>query len=159
LDDAEALALFRAQVIGPLLCRQPQSHGELSSMLRELPQQPMRAPGSEVSRCYAASTIERWYYAFKKHQLAGLRSRSRGQGHALRLGAEQRELLMSIRRDHPRVSAALIVRTLVARWNRWLPLSSELAAWSHRRTERSGAPARCFASCEREAARFDVRRS
>lgn len=113
-DRAEALALFRAQVIGPLLCREPQSHGELSSLLRELSQQPMRAPGSEVSRCYAASTIERWYYAFKKHNLAGLRSRSRGKGHALSLSAEQRELLLSIRRDHPRVSAALIVRTLVA---------------------------------------------
>lgn len=113
-DRAEALALFRAQVIGPLLCREPSSHGELSAALRDLAQQPVRAPGAEVSRCYAASTLERWYYAFKKRGLAGLHSRSRQQGHALGLTAEQRELLLSIRRDHPRVSAALIVRTLVA---------------------------------------------
>ena len=113
-DGAEALALFRAQVIGPLLCREPGSHGELSAALRELAAQPVLPPGAEVSRTYAASTLERWFYAFKKHGLSGLRSRSRAAGHALSLAAEQRELLLSIRRDHPRVSAALIVRTLVA---------------------------------------------
>ena len=113
-DSAEALALFRAQVIGPLLCREPGSHGELSAALREIAAQPVLPPGAEVSRTYAASTLERWYYAFKQHGLPGLRSRSRAAGHALSLSAEQRELLLSIRRDHPRVSAALIVRTLVA---------------------------------------------
>jgi transposase InsO family protein len=113
-DGAEALALFRAQVIGPLLCREPSSHGELSAALREIAAQPVLPPGAEVSRTYAASTLERWYYAFKKQGLLGLRSRSRGQGHALQLTAEQRALLLAVRRDHPRVSAALIVRTLVA---------------------------------------------
>ena len=113
-DGAEALALFRAQVIGPLLCREPASHGELSALLREIAAQPVLPPGAEVSRTYASSTLERWYYAFKKHGLPGLRSRSRTAGHALSLPAEQRELLLSNRRDHPRVSAALIVRTLVA---------------------------------------------
>ena len=113
-DGAEALALFRAQVIGPLLCREPGSHGELSAALREIAAQPVLPPGAEVSRTYALSTLERWYYAFKKHGLPGLRSRSRAAGHALSLPADQRELLLSIRHDHPRVSAALIVRTLVA---------------------------------------------
>src|SRR5690349_8736345 len=82
-DSAEALALFRAQVLGPLLCREPGSHGELSAVLREIAAQPVLPPGAEVSRTYAASTLERWYYAFKKDGLQGLRSRSRGQGHAL----------------------------------------------------------------------------
>lgn len=113
-DSAEALALFRAQVLGPLLCREPGSHGELSAVLREIAAQPVLPPGAEVSRTYAASTLERWYYAFKKDGLKGLRSRSRGQGHALSLSPEQRALLLAVRHDHPRVSAALIVRTLVA---------------------------------------------
>jgi putative transposase len=113
-DYSEALALFRAQVIGPLLCRDPGSHGELSEALRELALEPVRPPRSHVSRCYAASTLERWYYAYKKHGLAGLHSRSRSQGFALALSETQRELLLQIRRDHPRVSAALILRTLVA---------------------------------------------
>ena len=113
-DHTEAMALFRAQVIGPLLCREAGGHGELSAALRELAEQPVLPPGSVVSRHYAPSTLERWYYAYKKHGLDGLRSGDRGQGHALSLTEEQRQLLLSVRRDHPRVSASLILRTLVA---------------------------------------------
>jgi len=113
-DHAEAVALFRAQVIGALLCREPGSHGELSEALRQLAQQPVRPPGSAVSRCYAASTLERWYYAYKRDGLDGLRSAGRSQGHALSLSDTQRQLLLSIRREHPRMSAALILRTLKA---------------------------------------------
>lgn len=112
-DHAEALALFRAQVIGPLLCRDPGNHGELAEVLRELAAQPVRPPGAEVSRCYAASTLERWYYAYKKHGLSGLRHCSRERGHGLGLSDAQRELLLAIRRDHPGATTALIVRTLV----------------------------------------------
>lgn len=113
-DHTEALALFRAQVIGPLLCREPGSHGELAEALRELAAQPVRPPGSEASRRYAVSTLERWYYAYKQNGLDGLRSRSRQQGYALSLSAEQKELLLAIQRDHPRATTSLILRTLIA---------------------------------------------
>ena len=113
-DHAEALAVFRAQVIGSLMCRQYEDHGAFSEALRELSAQPVRAPGSEVSRRYAASTLERWYYAYKKDGLAGLHPRRASTGHAQALTVAQRELLLQIRRDHPRVSASLILRTLVA---------------------------------------------
>lgn len=113
-DHAEALAVFRAQVIGPLLCRQYLGHGAFSEALRELASQPVRPPGSEVSRRYAASTLERWFYAYKKDGLSGLHPRRTCTGHAQALTDEQRELLLQIRRDHPRVSAALILRTLIA---------------------------------------------
>lgn len=112
-DRAEAVALFRAQVIGPLTCRDFGSHGELAEAIRELAAQPVRPPGHEQSRVYAASTVERWYYAFKKQGLDGLRPRRSGRGFALGLEDEQRELLLAIRREHPQVSAALILRTLV----------------------------------------------
>ena len=92
-------------MIGPLLCREPGTHGELSAALREIAVQRVLPPGAEVSRTYAASTLERWYYAFKKQGLSGLRSRSRGQGLALQLTAERRALLLAVRRDHPRVSS------------------------------------------------------
>ena len=49
-------------------------------------------------------------------KLAGLPAlrprRRRDRGHARELTPEQRELLLDIRREHPRASAALIVRTL-----------------------------------------------
>ena len=113
-DHAEALAVFRAQVIGPLMCQQYDDHGAFSAALRELAAQPVRAPGSEVGRRYAASTLERWYYAYKKDGLPGLLPRRASTGHAQALTDAQRELLMQTRRDHPRVSAALILRTLIA---------------------------------------------
>lgn len=111
---AEAVALFRAQVIGSLTCRDFGSHGELAEAIRALASQPVRPPGHDGSRVYAASTVERWYYAFKKQGLKGLSPRRSGRGYALGLDEEQRELLLAIRRDHPQVSAALILRTLVA---------------------------------------------
>ena len=48
-DSAEALGLFRAQVLGPLLCRESCSHGELSAVLREIAAQPVLPPGAEGS--------------------------------------------------------------------------------------------------------------
>lgn len=111
-DAAEAVALFRAQVVGPLLCREYGSHGELAEALRELAAQPVRPPGYNVTRHFAASTLERWYYAFKKGGLEALRPKGRVSGHAQQLTDEQRELLLDIRREHPRVSAALILRTV-----------------------------------------------
>ena len=111
-DHAEAVALFRAQVIGPLLCRDYDSHGELAAALRDLAKQPVRAPGRDVTRCFSASTLERWYYRFKKGGLEALRLQGRSNGHALVLTDVQRHLLLEIRREHPQVSASLILRTL-----------------------------------------------
>jgi hypothetical protein len=41
-----------------------------------------------------------------------LRPKGRSSGYALAVAEPTRELLLAIRRDHPRVSASLIVRTL-----------------------------------------------
>lgn len=112
-DHAEAVALFRAQVLGPVLCRPLHDHGQLACALRELSKQPVRPPGAEVSRTYAPSTLERWYYAYKQHGAAGLRPQHLARGQAQVLTPEQRELLLAIRRERPSVSAALILRTLV----------------------------------------------
>jgi len=112
-DRPEAVALFRAQVIGPLLCRDFGSHGQLAEAIRAIAAEPVRPPGHTTSRTYGASTIERWYYAFRKEGLGGLRPRGNERGFALGLDDAQRELLRAIRKDHPQVSAALILRTLV----------------------------------------------
>jgi transposase InsO family protein len=111
-DPAEAVALFRAQVIGPLLCREYDSHGELAEALRELAAEPVRPPGYNVTRYFAVSTLERWYYAFRKGGIEALRPQGRASGYALMLDEAQRKLLLDIRREHPQVSTALILRTL-----------------------------------------------
>ena len=111
-DHAEAVALFRAQVIGELLLCEHHNHGELSEALRELAARPVKAPGAEVARCYSAPTLQRWYYAYKKGGLEALKPQSRAVGYGTRLTDAERDLVLDIRRDHPRVSAALILRTL-----------------------------------------------
>lgn len=109
-DHGEAVAIFRSQVIGPLLTRHLEGHGELVAILREVCAEPHRPPWSNVSYRYAASTVERWYYAYRKGGLVALRPRPR---HARALTPALRQLVLDIRQEHPQASAALILRTLV----------------------------------------------
>lgn len=112
-DQAERVAMFRVQVIGPLLARDFQDHGELADEIRAIAAKYHRPPESSVGRQYSAPTIERWYYEYKRGGLDALRPRRRSDaGHARELTDEQRELLIDIRREHPRATASLILRTL-----------------------------------------------
>lgn len=112
-DRAEAIGIFRVQVIGPLLTRAFSSHGELAEAIRVIARQQHRPPQLSVSRRYSTATIERWYYRFKRRGLPGVTPRRRSDtGHARELTTEQRDLLLGIRREHPTTSAALILRTL-----------------------------------------------
>jgi putative transposase len=115
-DHAEAVALFRAQVIGPLCARNLDGHGELSQALRALSTERFTAaPGHKQGRSYAHATLERWYYRYRALGLSGLRPKRRSdRGHAQALSTEQRALLLDIRREYPTANAALIVRTLEA---------------------------------------------
>lgn len=113
-DHAEAVALFRAQLVGPLRTAELH-HGELRAELIRLSRQRHTPPGAVRSRTFAVSTLERWLYAYKVGGLDALRPRRRTDaGHGRALGEPQRELLCNIRREHPSASAELIVRTLVA---------------------------------------------
>ena len=114
-DWAEEQALFRLKVIGPLLCGDAMSHGELAAALRDLSYARFLPPDATVSRTYAVSTLERWLYAYRRGGLGELRPKRRSdRGHARTLTDAQRELLLDVRRAHPRASASLIVRTLEA---------------------------------------------
>ncbi|HEX2569287.1 MAG TPA: hypothetical protein VH877_06975 [Polyangia bacterium] len=84
-DRAEAVAVFRAQIIGPALAR-PLSRGELAALLRDLAQKEYVPPGAKRRRTFGASTLERWYYAYRRGGLSALRSRprkDRGRGQKL----------------------------------------------------------------------------
>ena len=112
-DHAEAIALFRAQVLGPLLCADL-NRRELAMRLRELSKRRYLPPGSKVTRTFAVSTLERWYYRHRAQGLAGLRPECRKLGHARSLDEAQRELILAIRREYPSASVPLILRTLEA---------------------------------------------
>lgn len=112
-DHAEQVALFRSQVLGPLLSRDL-DHGALQAGLRELSRATHRPPGSVVSRHFAVRTLERWLHAYRREGLVALRpAPRRDRGRARALTEAQRTLLLEIRREHPSASVPLILRTLV----------------------------------------------
>lgn len=113
-DHAEAIALFRAEVIGALT-RSELSRGELAAAIRALAERRFLPPGRRATKCFAVSTLERWYYAYRHGGLAALVPQSRSdRGRARDLSIEQRQLLLDIRREHPTATVPLILRTLVA---------------------------------------------
>ena len=113
-DHAEAVALFRHAQIGHLCSCAAMSHGDLAAELRQLSRRPVLPPGATVTRCYAVSTLEAWLYAFREGGLEALKPKRRSDaGHGRKLTDEQRELLVSVKREHPDASAALILRILV----------------------------------------------
>ena len=111
-DHGEAVALFRAQVVGELAAQQLE-RGQLRAELRRLSGIRFRPPGASYTRYYGASTLERWYYRLRSGGVEALRPAGRSdRGHARALNDEQRELLVAIKREYPRASAELILRTL-----------------------------------------------
>jgi transposase len=89
--------------------------GELKRRLRALSRQKFRPPGSDRTRTYGVSTLQRWYYAYKKGGLDALRPKQRAdRGHGRELSPELKELLLDIRREHRSVPATVIRDTLIA---------------------------------------------
>lgn len=71
-DHAEAVALFRSEIIGALT-RRELDRGELRQELELLSKRRFRPPGAKTTRRYGASTLERWLYRYKKGGLEALR--------------------------------------------------------------------------------------
>lgn len=113
-DRAEAIALFRSEIIGAV-ARRELKHGELTQALDELSKQRFVHPFAQSSRSYSAGTLERWVNAFKRGGLKALRPRRRkDKGRARELTEPQRQLLLDIRREYPDTPATVVLRTLVA---------------------------------------------
>jgi putative transposase len=113
-DHAEAVARFRSEIVGALT-RKDLHRGELRATLRALSQERFRPPGSDITRSFSVTTLERWLYAYRSGGLDALRPLPRGdRGHGRELAAEQRQLLIDIRKEHPSASVSLILRTLVS---------------------------------------------
>lgn len=113
-DPAEAIALYRAQIVGPLVRRELE-RGDLRAALLELTTQRFRPPRAHSPQTYSIATLERWYYAFRDGGLEALRPQPRkDKGRARELTDEQKALVVGIREEHPNASATLIVDTLVA---------------------------------------------
>ena len=112
-DHAEAVARFRCEIIGALT-RKDLTRGELCATLRALAKERFRPPGSDITRCFSVTTLERWFYAYRSSGLDALRPLPRrDRGHGRYLSTEQRQLLVDIRKEHPSAGVPLILRTLI----------------------------------------------
>ena len=69
-DPAEAVAIFRAEIIGALT-RREWTHGALGAALTTLSQQRWRPPGAATTRTYSVPTLERWYYVTARRAPSG----------------------------------------------------------------------------------------
>jgi hypothetical protein len=86
----EAVAVFRHGVLGAVTQAQLDK-GALHEALMQLATQRFRPPGSETTKSFSFSTLERWYYAYRRAGLAGLAPRPRSdKGRALRVSDEAR---------------------------------------------------------------------
>jgi len=63
-DHAEAVALFRAEIVGSLVRRELE-HGDLRRAFAEASQQRFRPPRSHGARSYSVATLERWYVSVR----------------------------------------------------------------------------------------------
>lgn len=112
-DRAEAVALFRSEIIGGV-ARRELGHGELEQALAGLSQQRFRSPFSKVSQSFSVPTLQRWLYAYKQGGLDALRPQCRrDKGRGRELTEAQRQLLLDIRRENPDTATTVILRTLV----------------------------------------------
>ncbi len=111
---AEAVAVFRHGIIGSLTQAQREP-GQLIVELKALSKKQFRPPSSVTTKRFSLATLERWYYAYQRRGLEGLKPGARSdKGRAQELAPAQRLLLCDIRREYPSASASLILRTLVA---------------------------------------------
>ena len=59
------LALFRCEVLGPLISRAQLDRGELQATIRELASRSYNIPNSRNTHL-SEKTIEAWYYAWRR---------------------------------------------------------------------------------------------
>jgi putative transposase len=113
-DHAEAVAIFRSEIVGGLT-RRELDRGELRRELLALTERRWRAPDADHTRTFGFRTLERWYYVYRDGGLEALRPTPRSdRGRAQALTPEQRQLLLDIRREYPFATVPTILRTLVA---------------------------------------------
>ena len=101
-DNAEAIALYRSEIIGSLT-RRELDRGQLGEALQELSQQRFRPPRSHSPRTYSVATLERWYYAYKDGGLEALKPQPRAdRGRGREMPAARQASASSAMRPAPK---------------------------------------------------------
>jgi len=105
-DHAEAIALFRSEIVGALT-RRELDRGDLAQALTELSQQRFRPPLAKSTKTYSVATLERWFYAYKSGgldalELNNMRARERDRHEAHVAGSLLPKALLPVRKPRGR---------------------------------------------------------
>lgn len=107
MKEIDPKALFRLTVLGPLISRAQLERGEQQQIIRQLAQRQYTIP--ESRRCYLAeSTIEAWYYQYRRHGVAGLTPKKRTDAGHSKMAAALQTLILNAKQDNPRRSVRQI---------------------------------------------------
>ena len=117
MDPATEVALFRYQIIAPLLS--PLAPGEtlkkrIAHIVRRQHLHPLRGPIR-----VGFGTVEEWFYRHRRDGLDGLTPKSRkDRGKSRRIDDEMAEEIISLAREHPELDGPGILAELKARWGK-----------------------------------------
>lgn len=113
MKEIDPMALFRLSVLGPLVSRERLARGELQQVIRELALREYTIPGSR-RRHLGETTIEAWFYAWRRQGIAGLTPKVRVDRGQSKLSAPIQEAILAAKRNNPRRSIRQIQRLLEA---------------------------------------------
>lgn len=110
----QAIALFRYQVIAPLLSLPPE-RGRLQQEIHALADKAWEVPGSDRTHL-GYGTIEEWYYRYKNGGLPAITPAPRGDAaHSRAIAPEAALAIEEILRAHPRLTGPNLLKELTAR--------------------------------------------
>jgi transposase InsO family protein len=112
MNEPDPIALFRLQLIGPLVSAKLE-RGELQALLRELASREYEIPGSERQRV-SEKTLESWYRAYLRHGFEGLVPKTRSDQGRSKIEAAVQAALLAAKRENPHRSLDTL-RVLIER--------------------------------------------
>ena len=108
------VALFRSNVLGPLISRDRLERGELKSTLKELASRSYDIPCSRNNHL-SEKTIEAWYYAWCRGDIEALTPKTRSDRGQSKLSPAYQEAILAAKRENPRRSIDRVIRLLERR--------------------------------------------
>lgn len=108
----QAIALMRYSVIAPLITGAADDYPSLSAFFRDASAKGISLPDG-TQRHYSPGTIEKWYLAYKQSGFDALVPTGRSDcGKSRKIDSELREVILFMKQEYPRLSAAEIFRQL-----------------------------------------------
>lgn len=114
-EKKKAIALFRFQVIAPLLALEGDK-GALKAVITKLSERSFDHPRGDRRRI-GFGTIEQWLYDYKKHGLDALEPKSRAdRGKPRRIDDEVQNFIEDLAKDRPELTGVAILAEVQARF-------------------------------------------